>query len=185
MSVASNAFRNEVTGRPQVLSPGRVEEFQTPVEEPGSTQPVEIVPKDLATKLYEAILRSEVMLRTAKPASLTILRGMPTLQAGVSQEYRFQIDDVFVPAFAISIVNSTAATQYFNVESPASVLTMPIPAGGIFSYNLSQMKRIHLYSAAGTTVYPFPGQNVGAGDTGLYVQAWSNVEWKHMKGQNA
>ena len=185
MSVASNAFRNEVTGRPVQTSPGRIAEFDTPVEEPGTTNPVEIVPKDLATKLYEAILRSEVMLRTAKPGSLTILRGLPTLPAGTTQEYRFQIDDVFVPVFAISIVNSTAATQYFNVESPASVLTMPIPAGGIFSYNLSQMKRIYLYSAAGTTVFPFPGQNVGAGDTGLYVQAWSNVEWKHMKGQGA
>ncbi len=185
MSVASNAFRNEVTGRPQVVSPGSVEEFQTPVEGPNPSKPVDVAAEDLAAKFYKATLRTEVMIRALRPAALTILRGIPTLEAGASQPYQFQIDDTYVPVFAISIVNSTAATQYFNVESPASVLTMPIAAGAVFTYNLTQVKRIYLYSAAGTTVYPFPGQNVGEGTTGLYVQAWSNLEWKNMKGQNA
>ncbi len=155
------------------------------MEEPTPSKPVDITSDPLAVQLYRAILHSVRELRTLKPSLLTTLSGIPIIGAGESSQFQFKLEDTFVPVFAISIVNSTAATQYFNVESPASVLTMPIPASSIFSYNLSAVKRMYLYSAAGTTVYPFPGQNVGEGTTGLYVQAWSNAEWITIKGQNA
>lgn len=136
-------------------------------------------------QLRDNLLRLLIAARANHPATLLTLNGPRTVAALNSETYKFQLDDAFVPALAISIVNSSAATQYFNVEQPASVISMPIPADGIFTYNLTQMKRISIYSTAGVDIFPFAGQNIGSGSTGLYIQAWGNAEWKAMKGQGA
>lgn len=167
-----------------VYSPGRI----APAEEDISlSEPVAMPSQQevMFDRLWKSMLRIELALREAHPGELVQLNGARIIGATTSETYRFQIDDSFVPAFAISIVNSSSAIQYFNVESPASPMTMPIAAGAVFTYNLTQVKRMSLYSAAGVDVYPFPGQNVGGSSTGLYVQAWSNTEWAKMKGQGA
>ena len=166
-----------------VYSPGRIAPAEEDITLP---EPPPMSAQDLAfDRLWKSLLRIEIAVRQAHPGELVQLNGAQEVGAAQSETYRFQIDDSFVPVFAISIVNSSAATQYFNVESPASPMTMPIAAGAVFTYNLTQVKRMSLYSVAGVTVYPFPGQNVGGSSTGLYVQAWSNSEWAKMKGQGA
>ena len=154
------------------------EEVNTHVNPP---PPQQIDPMEV----YRSILRLNVAIRTLKPNLLARLNGDPVVPGGMPVSFRFQVDDAFVPVFALSIINSSTATQYVNIDAPASPVTFAIAAGTMFSYNLTYIKRLWVYSAAGVTVYPFAGQNVGSGSTGLYVQGWTNPEWRDMKGQGA
>ena len=126
-----------------------------------------------------------IAVRTLKPDLLAQINGIPVVGAGDCNEYTFRVDEAYVTCFALKIVNSSAAVQYVNIESPASVVTDEIAVGATYTYNLTAFRRIYIYSAAGVIIYPVAGQNVGAGNTGLYVQAWTNAEWSNMRGSNA
>ncbi len=135
--------------------------------------------------LYGAIIRQALGIRALKPSILATLVGVPTVTANSTQQYVFRINDKNVTVYAIQIVNSSAAIQYFNVEAPASAMTVPIAANSVYIYNLSAVRRFYIFSTAGVTVYPVEHQNVGGSETGLYVQGWTIPESKDYKGENA